>query len=157
MNDLQLDTLTGDLLIENLEAYVVKGADRVRQQLYVKLNLWVGEWFLDTEFGTPYVDSILGKQISLNGAIAALKRSILSVTDVESISKMNFQFDRATRKLVIDFECKTPFGLIRGPRPVTPSPVQQALDQEGITIPEFLMVDDQLNTLINETIPSHGY
>ena len=157
MNDLQLDALTGDLLIENLDAYVVKGADRVRQQLYIKLNLWVGEWFLDTEFGTPYVDSILGKQISLNGAIAALKRSILAVADVQSITKMNYKFDCGTRKLVIDFECNTPYGIIRGPRPLSTSPVQKALNDEGISIPDFIMVEDQLNNLINEVIPSRVY
>lgn len=154
MNDLQLDTLTGDLLIENLEAYVVKGADRVRQQLYVKLNLWVSEWFLDTEFGTPYIDGILGKQISLNGAIAALKRSIREVADVETITRMDYTFDRRTRKMTIDFECRTPFGLIRGPLPVTPSPVESALEQAGLSINEFLVIDDKFNTIINFDIPA---
>lgn len=113
MNDLQLDQKTGDLLIRNLSAFIVQGADRVRQQLEVKLRLWVGEWFLDTEFGTPYLDGILGKQISLNGAIARLKQSILEVADVQNITKMEYSFDRGARKLIVNFECNTPFGIIR--------------------------------------------
>jgi len=113
MNDLALDPITNDLAISGLDLYVIKGADRVRQQLLIKLKLWSGEWFLDTEFGTPYIDEILGKRVSLNGAVAAIKRSILEVADVESIESFKYQFDRRTRSLKVDFECKTPYGLIR--------------------------------------------
>ena len=113
MNDLALDTITHDLLITGLDLSVIKGADRVRQQVLVKLRLWQGEWFLDTEFGTPYIDQILGKQISLAGAVAALKKSILEVSDVQRITSFKYSFDRSARALSVDFECSTPFGLIR--------------------------------------------
>lgn len=112
-NDLALDPLTGDLDVKNLDLYVIQGAERVRQQLTVKLRLWTTEWFLDTEFGTPYLEEILGKQISLAGSVAALKRSIMEVADVDKITSFNTQFDRKTRKLTIVFECSTPFGIIR--------------------------------------------
>jgi hypothetical protein len=112
-NDIALDPLTGDLEVKNLNLYVIQGADRVRQQLTVKLRLWTSEWFLDTEFGTPYLDEILGKQISLSGAIAALKRSIMEVDDINQITSFNTDFDRKLRKLTVTFECSTPFGLIR--------------------------------------------
>lgn len=112
-NDLALDPLTGDLSVVNLDLFVIQGADRVRQQLTVKLNLWTTEWFLDTEFGTPYLEEILGKQVSLAGAVAALKRSIMEVDDVEKITSFNTSFSRQTRKLTVVFECMTPFGLIR--------------------------------------------
>lgn len=112
-NDIALDPLTGDLDIKNLDLYVIQGAERVRQQLTVKLNLWTEEWFLDTEFGTPYLERILGKQISLAGAVAALKRSIMEVGDVKKITSFNTQFDRKTRQLKVVFECSTQFGIIR--------------------------------------------
>lgn len=113
MNDLLLDPITHDLVVENVDLVVVKGADRVRQQLVVKLRLWVGEWFLDTEFGTPYLESILGKQITLGGAVAAIKQSILEVNDVQQITRFDYNFDRKARRLVVDFDALTPFGLIR--------------------------------------------
>lgn len=113
MDDLQLDPFTHDLLVERLDLSVVKGADRVRQNLLIKLRLWQGEWFLDQEFGTPYFQEILGKQITLNGALAALKKSILEVSDVEDITLFKYDFSRALRRLVVDFEVNTPFGLIR--------------------------------------------
>lgn len=113
MNDLALDTVTHDLLITGLDLSVIKGADRVRQNVLVKLRLWSGEWFLDTEFGTPYIERILGKQVSLSGAVAALKRSILEVNDVDRITSFSYSFNRSSRSLSVDFECSTKYGLIR--------------------------------------------
>ena len=113
MNDLALDPITHDLLITGLDLSVIKGADRVRQQVLVKLRLWQGEWFLDTEFGTPYIDQILGKRVSLAGAVAALKKSILEVNDVDRITSFKYSFDRVARSLSVDFECATKYGLIR--------------------------------------------
>ena len=113
MNDLALDVTTGDLEISGLDLYIMKGADAVRQQLYIKLNLWREEWFLDTEFGTPYLQDILGKQITLGGAIAAIKQSILEITDINDIQEFTYTFNRSERRLVVDFVAVTPFGLIR--------------------------------------------
>jgi len=113
MNDLGLNVTTGDLDIQKLDLYVMQGADAVRQQLFIKLNLWREEWFLDIDFGTPYLQEILGKRITLGGAIAAIKNSILEVDDVNSITDFSYNFNRSTRKLVVDFEVDTLFGLIR--------------------------------------------
>lgn len=157
MNDLFLDPYTEDLAIDDFELSIVKGADRVRQNLSIKLNLWRGEWFLDTEFGTPYLENFLGKQITLNGAIAALKQSIMEVSDVERITRMEYNFDRRNRKLVIDFDCATPFGIVTGPRPVSRSPALEGLERAGLTSAQFVVQEEKLDTLINETIPSHNY
>jgi len=113
MNDLALNPLTGDLLISGLDLSVIMGADRVRQNLDIKLKLWTNEWFLDTEFGTPYIDQILGKQITLGGAVAALKKSILEVNDVSNIDSFKYNYDRQARSMKVDFTCSTPYGLIR--------------------------------------------
>lgn len=113
MNDLALNPLTGDLLITGLDLSVIKGADRARQNLEIKLKLWQGEWFLDTEFGTPYIDQILGKQITLSGSVAALKKSILEVSDVSGIESFKYNYDRQARSMKVDFSCSTPYGLIR--------------------------------------------
>lgn len=111
MNDLMLSD-DGDLLVSGLDLSIIKGADAVRQNILIKLNLWSGEWFLDTEFGTPYLTSILGKQISLNAAVAALKQSILEVSDVNAITDFTYNFSRQSRALTVSFNASTPFGII---------------------------------------------
>ena len=112
MNDLLLDN-SHDLDLTSQGLQIVQGADRVRQNILIKLRLWVGEWFLDTEYGTPYLEDILGKRISLGGSIAAIRASILEVDGVDAITEFNYSFNRKTRTLDYNFVASTPFGLVR--------------------------------------------
>jgi hypothetical protein len=100
-----LDVSTGDFVL-------LDGASRVRQQVLIKLKLWQGEWFLDTDFGTPYLASILGKQLTLSGAIAALRKSVLEVEGVRQITSLTYNFASAARTLSVSFMADTPYGLI---------------------------------------------
>jgi hypothetical protein len=111
MSDLALDD-THDLKISAFDLVLLDGAESVRQQLLIKLKLWRGEWFLDTEFGTPYLQSILGKQLTLSGAIAALRQSILEVSGVRSIQELSYNYSAQQRTLSVTFTADTPFGLV---------------------------------------------
>jgi hypothetical protein len=111
MIDIKLDN-NHDVFFKNFDFLLCQDAEQVRQQIEIKLKLWVGEWFLDTEFGTPYLQSILGKQLTLSGAIAAIKKSILEVSGVRQILEFNFNFDNINRKLNIDFTVDTLFGIV---------------------------------------------
>lgn len=104
-SDFDLDTSTLDLKL-------IDGAERVRQQLLIKLKLWRGEWFLDTEFGTPYLQEILGKQLTLSGALAALRKSILEVSGVRKITEFSYTYNNSIRKLTLTFAVDTPFGIV---------------------------------------------
>lgn len=112
MIDIGLNATTHDLTLVNGDLVILDGAERVRQHLAIKLRLWRGEWFLDEEFGTPYLTDILGKQISLGGSVAALKTSILEVDGVQAITRFDFEFNRSSRNLVVDFDVTTPFGIL---------------------------------------------
>lgn len=111
MLDIALN-LSHDIDTSTLDLKLVNGAERVRQQLLIKLRLWTGEWFLDTEFGTPYLQSVLGKQLTLSGVITALRRSILEVDGVRQISSFTYQFNNAQRTFSVQFTAETPFGLV---------------------------------------------
>jgi len=110
--DIALDKVTHDLVLTNNDLVMLDGAERVRQHLAIKLKIWVGEWFMDTEFGTPYLSDILGKQVSLAGSVAALKKSISEVDGVQSITRFEFDFNRSSRSLNVDFDVQTPFGIV---------------------------------------------
>lgn len=96
---------TGDLIW-------LMGAERVRQQIEFRLSLWRGTWFLDENFGTPYLQQILGKALSLDAVIAAFRSEIMAVNGVLSITRFDYQFDRRERRLSIDLECSTDYGII---------------------------------------------
>lgn len=101
-----------DLDTSSLDLKLVDKAEQVRQQLMIKLKLWRGEWFLDTEFGTPYLQQILGKQLTLSGALAALRKSILEVEGVRQIISFSYSFSNSTRKLTVEFTADTPYGIV---------------------------------------------
>lgn len=111
MIDLRLNS-DHDIYLEGIDLVLVSEAEQVRQQLLIKLKLWMGEWFLDTSFGTPYLQSILGKQLTLSGAIAALRKSILEVESVTGIIDFTYDFNNSTRLLKVTFSASTPFGIV---------------------------------------------
>jgi len=154
MNDFLLDPLTHDLDTRSLGMKVVSGAEAVIQNIRIKLKLWTGEWFMDTEAGTPYLEDILGKRISLAGALAAIRASIMEVDGVQTITRFEYQFNRQTRKLDFEFEVSTPYGNLEllKVRKLT-ADERAALTSSS----NFTLYEDYLNTLTNITIPSHGY
>lgn len=97
---------TGDIVF-------VRGADRIRQQVEFRLSLWAGEWFLDETFGTPYLLRILGKSaVSIDAAVDALREQIMSVDGVLSINRLDYDFDNTARKLTIDVDIQSEYGVV---------------------------------------------
>lgn len=111
MLDIALDN-SHDIKTGNLDIMLVDLAEQVRQQILIKLKLWTGEWFLDTEFGTPYLPSILGKQLTLSGAVAAIRKSIMEVKGVRKIVDFSYNFDNSVRKLNVSFTAETAYGIV---------------------------------------------
>ncbi|MFV5926793.1 hypothetical protein ACLIKC_06890 [Klebsiella aerogenes] len=105
----------GEIAFQNGLLQYVDGAERVRQQLEFRLSLFRGEWFLDGDFGTPYFQSILGKQVTETGAINAIKSQILDVDGVTAINSFNWNFDRKNRLLTVEFEAQTDYGIVQYP------------------------------------------
>ncbi len=100
------------MIFKDGDLVLIDGAERVRQQLEMRLSLWRGEWFLDTAFGTPYRDNILGKALTVDGAVAAIRREIMDVDGITTITRLDYDYERKSRKLSINFECATDYGLV---------------------------------------------
>jgi hypothetical protein len=91
----------------------VRGADRVRQQVEFRLSLWAGEWFLDETFGTPYLLRILGKTaVTVDAAVDALRQQMLDVDGVQSINRLDYTFDAEARKLNVDVDIQSVYGVV---------------------------------------------
>lgn len=111
MRDIALAS-DGDLDVSAGDLSLLDGAARVRQQIQIKLKLWRGEWFLDTEFGTPYLSAILGKQLTLSGALAAIRQSILEIDGVIALDAFTYNYDARARSLSVTFTARTSYGLV---------------------------------------------
>lgn len=111
--DLQLDAATHDLVIEGVtgDVQVIDGARRVAQQIKVTLLLFLGEWFLDTSFGVPYLESVLVKNPRFGTLHAVFRSKIIDVPNVLRVRTLNFDVNRQARHLSVTFEAETTDGL----------------------------------------------
>lgn len=111
MIDFALDPRTKDLIIP---LRPIEGADRIRQSVLIHLNTWLGEWFLDTSHGVPYLENVLGKNRRPEIVEAVIRAQILSVQGVKSIKSFIIDMQSPTRKTAITFSADTTEGLING-------------------------------------------
>ena len=83
--------------------------EAVGQQVKTRLLLWLGEWFLDTEEGTQYMQGVLGKH-SQETADAVIQDRVLSTDNVTDITNYVSTIDPDTRKMSVSFDLDTVFG-----------------------------------------------
>lgn len=110
--DIALNIASNDLVIKNNDLILIDNAERVAQQVLITLRFWLGEWFLDTREGVPYLEYILVKNPNMSHIKQILTEKIKSVDGVNSIVSLDFDFRRITRELYVDFEVNTDYGLI---------------------------------------------
>lgn len=110
--DIALNIASNDLVIKNNDLILIDNAERVAQQVLITLRFWLGEWFLDTREGVPYLEYILVKNPNMSHIKQILTEKIKSVDGVNSIVSLDFDFRRITRELYVDFEVDTDYGLI---------------------------------------------
>lgn len=110
--DIALNIASNDLVIKNNDLILIDNAERIAQQVLITLRFWLGEWFLDTREGMPYLEYILVKNPNMSHIRQILTEKIQSVEGVKSIVSLNFDFRRVTRELYVDFEVDTDYGLI---------------------------------------------
>ncbi|HEL5025741.1 TPA: hypothetical protein UOA81_000910 [Stenotrophomonas maltophilia] len=109
--DLKLNA-AHDLAVEQTKGVLVDGAARIKQQIRVTLMTWFGEYFLDTTFGVPYLESILVKRPNRSEIEAVLRQRINDVPDVNAVTSMLLNIDRERRQLEVRFQASTDDGLI---------------------------------------------
>lgn len=111
MIDLAFDKNTRDLV---LPIQPITGAARVAQSLRIRLRTWLGDWFLDTRHGVPYVESILKGNPNPAIVESILRAQILDVEGVQSITSFSLFIDPATRICSVQFEAVSSEGLAVG-------------------------------------------
>lgn len=111
MYDIALSTATHDLLLNDKNDLVlITGPDRVAQQIKIALLTWLGEWFLDSTVGVPYLERILKKNPNLAQIKNILRAKIKAVADVKSVVSVSVIFDQQKRNLTVNYEVETTFG-----------------------------------------------
>ena len=112
MVDIALHANDHDILIKDGDFLLIDNAERVAQQIKVKLLTFLGEWFLDTTLGVTYLEYILVKQPNQELIKQILSEQISSVDDVKSLNALELDYQVKIRTLIVNYEVSTEYGLI---------------------------------------------
>lgn len=100
--DLKLDS-TGDLELDSSgDLVLVRGAAAIAQGVTVFLRGLRGEWFLDTEWGMPYLNEILVKRYGDRTRLESLFRAkIRERPGVARVAALGMNVDPYSRELSV--------------------------------------------------------
>lgn len=108
MPDLKLDDDTHDLAFVNGDFQITQEeSESLKQRLIIKLLTFQEEWFLDTTLGTPWYQSILGKNRAKETIDSILKSSILSEPEVIQIESFKSSIDKSNRIYSLNFRVRS--------------------------------------------------
>jgi hypothetical protein len=89
--------------------FLVNSPDCVAQAVFTRFQLWQGQWFLNTTEGTPYLQSILGKQPADVYSLAVRDR-ISGTQGVNSIQSFDSNNNGTTRRVSFTATIDTIYG-----------------------------------------------
>jgi hypothetical protein len=89
--------------------FLVNSPEAVGQAVLTRLQLFKGEWFVDTADGTPWQTEVLGEHTRATYDMAVRNR-ILSTQGVVQIDDYDSEFEPNSRKLTINCTITTAYG-----------------------------------------------
>lgn len=106
--DIQLN-LQNDIIFDNTNSPTVTADPLldVAQRLKIRLQTYVGEWFLNIETGIPYYQRVFRKGVKKSDIDTIFRAAILEEPDVISISEFTSTLDVQTREYVLSFTALT--------------------------------------------------
>jgi hypothetical protein len=97
---------SGDFEFDSMnEVKMIEGIDEIKQRLKISLITEMKEWFLNLDFGVPWL-----KMLGEGDPPEEFRKEVLKVLNadpaVDKINSVKTEFDRANRSLEIDFIVK---------------------------------------------------
>jgi hypothetical protein len=106
MSDLQMDIDTNDLQITSGDLSLATGTTAIQQRLQQALQLWLGEWFLDTTVGVPYKQQILVKNPNIDLVQADLVAAASDVPGIIQITDFSLEYSATNRSVSVYIEAQ---------------------------------------------------
>lgn len=100
-----------DIALNNGDFVLTGGAKQIAQQVKITLLTFKGEWFLNQDFGVPYLDSILVKNPNRAEIEAVLRAAVKDVPGVSAVPSMKLFINHPARKLKVEIQAQTKEGL----------------------------------------------
>lgn len=101
---------TGDYTFgQGDDTWLINSPETVAQAVKTRFLLWYGQWFLDTTEGTPWIQSVLGKQKPETYNLA-IRQRILETQGVKSIRSFDTTLNTSSRRVVFTATIDTIYG-----------------------------------------------
>jgi hypothetical protein len=110
--NLSVNSITGDLDIQNGQLVLIEGQEEIKQHLEQRLRAFLGEWFLDQSIGLPYFDDILKKNVISSEVESIFINEILSTPGVVRLLSFELTLDKGLRQLQLSFLAETIDGIV---------------------------------------------
>jgi hypothetical protein len=108
--DIALDE-NNDLRFVDNDLRFINGIYYVKQKIKIRLQWFLGEWYLNTDLGLPYLTEILTKNPNRLAVVNYIKRQIANTEGVKSVDSFNVDFVTGnSRALKIDSAVTTSYG-----------------------------------------------
>lgn len=91
------------------DTWLINSPEAVAQAVKTRFLLWYGQWFLDTTAGTPWIQSVLGKQKPETYNLA-IRQRILETQGVNSIQSFETNLNTSARRVVFTATIDTIYG-----------------------------------------------
>lgn len=91
------------------DTWLINSPEAVAQAIKTRFELWYGQWFLDTTEGTPWIQSVLGKQRPEVYNLA-IRQRILETAGVSSITAFDTTVNTSTRRVLFTATVETIYG-----------------------------------------------
>ena len=98
----------GDIVTSGVQ--FISGRDEIAQTIRTRLRLFFGEYFRDSQDGTPWFEQVLGKGSTLTNKDAVIKRRIIQTPGVLQLLTYNADYDINTRNYIVSGSVLTAFG-----------------------------------------------
>tara|TARA_R110000787_G_scaffold203030_1_gene313579 strand:- start:56 stop:397 length:342 start_codon:yes stop_codon:yes gene_type:complete len=98
----------GDIVTSGVQ--FITEREEIAQTIQTRLRLFLGEYFRNSQEGTPWFQDILGKGSTLTNKDAAIKRRIIQTPGVLQILTYDADYDINTRKYTVNGSALTTFG-----------------------------------------------
>lgn len=91
------------------DTWLINSPEAVAQAIKTRFLLWYGQWFLDSTAGTPWIQSVLGKQKPETYNLA-IRQHILETQGVNSIVSFTTDLNTKTRRVTFTATIDTIYG-----------------------------------------------
>ncbi len=110
--DIGLNVKTWDIALNNNDLILIDNAERISQQIKISLQFWLGEWFLNSALGVPYLERICVKSPNLQHIRQIFRNTIQNVDGVTAVNSLDLSVDASARVLTVTYTAATTAGLI---------------------------------------------